>query len=251
VPHIARIDIYPIKALGAVTVPDARVLPSGALEGDRRWALVDGRGRFVNGKHFTNIHALEATYDLAAGEVTIVGRTFALAAQGGEIAAWCSELLGEPVTWAENAEAGFPDDLVSPGPTLVTSASLAAVCGWFGLDLAGARLRFRANIEIDGVDVGPFWEDGIHGQSLQAGDVEIDAVNPCQRCVVPSRDAATGQAIAGFQKRFAELRKVHLPAGTSTAAFNHFYRFAVNTRIAAREAGKAIRLGDPVAISSR
>jgi len=73
----------------------------------------------------------------------------------------------------------------------------------------------------------------------------VQAINPCARCVVPSRDARTGEAMPGFQKRFAELRQEHLPAGTSTAPFNHFYRFTVNTRIAATQAGKIIRVGNP------
>jgi hypothetical protein len=78
------------------------------------------------------------------------------------------------------------------------------------------------------------------------GGVDVQAINPCARCVVPSRDARTGEAIAGFQKRFAELRQRHLPAGTSTGPFNHYYRFTVNTRIAATEAGKVSRLGDAI-----
>ena len=64
---------------------------------------------------------------------------------------------------------------------------------------------------------------------------------------MPSRDAHTGEAIVGFQKRFAELRQQHLRPGTSTALFNHYYRFTVNTRIASAEAGKPIRVGDVVA----
>jgi hypothetical protein len=50
----------------------------------------------------------------------------------------------------------------------------------------------------------------------------------------------------GFQKQFAELREAHFPAAVSTALFDHYYRFTVNTRIAASEAGKAICVGDPV-----
>jgi len=103
------------------------------------------------------------------------------------------------------------------------------------------RRRFRCNIEIDGVDA--FWEDAFYGSTVAIAGVEVQAINPCARCLVPSRDARTGKAMAGFQKWFAELWQQHLPAGTSTAPFNHYYRFTVNTRIAATEAGKVIRLG--------
>jgi uncharacterized protein len=241
---VRGVRIYPIKGLPPVDVNAATVLPSGALERDRRWALVDGRGRFVNGKNFANIHRIEARYDAGGQHVVIDGHGFELAGQGDAIATACAEILGAPLTWAENGVVGFPDDLVSPGPTLVSSASLAAVAGWFGLETEATRLRFRANIEVD--DAEPFWEDALYGGAIRVGDVEVQAINPCQRCVVPSRDAVTGEATAGFQKRFAELRRAHLPAHASTALFNHYYRFTVNTRIPASEAGKTMHVGDAV-----
>jgi uncharacterized protein YcbX len=243
-PTISLIRIHPIKGLPPADVTAARVLPSGALELDRRWALVDARGRFVNGKNVAAIHTLHAQFDVTVLEVTVDGRTFSLTRQGAELAAWCGERLGQAVTWTENAEVGFPDDLEATGPTLVGAASVGAVAAWFGLTVDGTRRRFRCNLEIDGV--APFWEDALYGGTLAIGGVEVQAINPCARCVVPSRDAHTGEALAGFQKRFAELRQQHLPPGTSTALFSHYYRFTVNTRIAANEAGKVIRVGDVV-----
>jgi len=241
---VSLLRIHPIKGLPPTDVVEARVLPSGALEFDRRWALMDARGRFVNGKNFSDIHRVGARFDLGAARVTIEGRTFGLHQDGAAIAAACGRILGEPLTWAENADVGFPDDLDSPGPTFVAASSVAAVAGWFEFALDDTRRRFRANIEIDGVEA--FWEDALYGGPLRVGAVEVQAINPCARCVVPSRDAATGEATPGFQKRFAQLRETHLPAGVSTALFNHYYRFTVNTRIAASQAGKVIRIGDEV-----
>ena len=241
---VSLLRLYPIKGLPPVDVAEAAVLPSGTLALDRRWALIDGGGRFINGKNVLTIHTLDARFNVPALEVTLDERTFSLTRQGSAFAAWCGERLGQPMTWAENAEAGFPDDLEATGPTFVSAASVRAVADWFGLEVDSARRRFRCNIEIDGVDA--FWEDAVYGSTVSIGGVEVQAINPCARCVVPSRDARTGEAIAGFQKRFAELRQQHLPAGTSTAPFNHYYRFTVNTMIDAAEAGKVIRLGDRV-----
>jgi len=241
---VSLLRLYPIKGLPPADVADARVLPSGALEFDRRWALMDQRGRFVNGKNVPEIHRIGARFDVRAAEVAIDGRVFSLHHDGAAIAAACGRMLGEPLTWRENTEVGFPDDLASPGPTFVSAPSVSAVAGWFGFAPDDTRRRFRANIEIDGVE--PFWEDALYGGALRVGEVVIDAINPCARCVVPSRDATTGEVSPGFQKRFAQLRQEHLPAGVSTAPFDHYYRFTVNTRIAAGEAGKVIRVGDPV-----
>jgi uncharacterized protein YcbX len=115
---------------------------------------------------------------------------------------------------------------------------------WFGLTVDEARRRFRANVEFDGVEA--FWEDQLYGSRFQVGDLIVDAINPCQRCVVPSRDALTGSQDVGFQKRFAELRKAEITASAKTELFTHYYRFAVNTRMARSEAGKMIRIGDAV-----
>ena len=243
-PTVSLLRIHPIKGLPPADVDVARVLPSGALEFDRRWALVNARGRFVNGKNYPDIHRLAARFDLRSGEMTIDGRTFGLLADGAAIAAACGNILGESFTWAEDADVGFPDDVDATGPTLVSAPSVAAVAGWFGFTPEGTRRRFRANVEIDGVEA--FWEDMLYGGTLRVGDVEVQAINPCARCVVPSRDALTGEPLAGFQKQFAQLREARFPSGVSTALFDHYYRFTVNTRIAASEAGKLIRVGDQV-----
>jgi uncharacterized protein YcbX len=242
--RVEQIRLYPIKALDAMSVNTARVLPSGALEFDRRWAMRDARGRFVNGKFYSAVHGVRAKYDLAALEVTLNGRTYSLARQGGDIANWFSELLGQPVEWVENAESGLPDDTDSPGPTFVSTPSLERVAHWFDLMLDQTRPRFRANVEFSADE--PFWEDRLYGSEFRAGDVTVFAVNPCQRCIVPQRDAHMGDRIANFQKRFAQMRQAEMPVFAKAGQFNHYYRFAVNTRIAASEAGKLIRVGDSV-----
>jgi len=242
--QLAGIFLHPVKALAAVAVNEARVLPSGALEHDRRWALVDGAGRFVNGKNRVAVHEVGAEFDLARLEINLEGRVFSLVAQPSELAAYFSDRFGEPIRFCENSELGFPDDLDSPGPTCVSRASLGEVAAWFGFSLSEARARFRTNLEISGVD--PFWEDQLYGATFAAGDVEIQAINPCQRCVVPSRHPNTGAVTGGFQKAFVARRRASFPEGASAELFNHYYRFAVNTKIAAHQTGKVLRVGAEV-----
>lgn len=243
---VREIRLYPVKGLDPVVVEAAQVLSSGALEWDRRFALEDARGRFVNGKNRAEIYRIRARFDLVRGEVSLDGATFSLLRQGDEIAAWFSERQGDRVEWREDTATGFPDDTVSPGPTLVSEASIESVAAWFGMEAAEARLRFRANIEIAGLE--PFEEDRWYGREIRMGEVGWQAINPCARCVVPSCNPFTGAQDPGFQKRFMELRKQHLPDWAEARWFDHHYRFTVNTRIAAAtEAGMTIRVGDEVA----
>lgn len=239
---VREIRLYPVKALDPISVPEARILAAGALEWDRRFALFGPRGGFVNGKNRAEIHAVRATYDLTRGEIALDGQAFSLTQQGDDIAAWFSGRLNEPVEWREDTAMGFPDDTEAAGPTLVSEASIQTVADWFALDAEEVRRRFRVNIEIGGLPA--FGEDRWYGSAIRmGGGVTVNVINPCARCVVPSRDALTGKQDEGFQRRFAELRRQHLPAWAKAAAFDHYYRFSVNTRIAA---GQIIRVGDDV-----
>jgi uncharacterized protein YcbX len=253
--RLARIVIYPIKSLDGVAVEQARVLPSGALEHDRRWALVDSQGKWVNGKRTPRIHRLRSTIDAVARKIVLIagGKTgeFAIDAERAQLEQWLSNFLGMTVRIEENAVAGSPDDTTAPGPTVVSTATLAAVSGWFpGLALPETRRRFRANLEIK--DVEPFWEDRLYAEEgeavrFQIGKVLLEGTYPCQRCVVPTRSPETGERYDEFAAIFEKQRHETLPWWATRARFDHFYRLAVNTRPVTGHTGM-IRVGDEVKI---
>ncbi|HEY9751392.1 MAG TPA: MOSC N-terminal beta barrel domain-containing protein, partial [Coleofasciculaceae cyanobacterium] len=68
-PTLSRILIYPVKSLDGIAVNRATVLASGALKGDREFALVDAEGQFINGKRYAAIHSIRAKFDLEARSV--------------------------------------------------------------------------------------------------------------------------------------------------------------------------------------
>ncbi len=70
-PTLDRITVYPVKSLDGVDLTEAVVLPSGALEHDRRWQLTDIDGRVLNAKRSPLFHAIRAEFDLAARLVTL------------------------------------------------------------------------------------------------------------------------------------------------------------------------------------
>jgi uncharacterized protein YcbX len=179
-PTLDRITVYPVKSLDGVDVEEARVLPSGALEHDRRWQLVDMEGRVCNAKRSPLFHVIRAAFDLEARLVSLsidgaaiqsraipgIERlvslgpaSFPLVPGPAGPCGWFAEAFGQEVLLVERADGGFPDDREASGPTLVSTASLAEVARWFRLDLAECRRRFRANLEIGGCDT--FWEDAL------------------------------------------------------------------------------------------
>ncbi len=75
----------------------------------------------------------------------------------------------------------------------------------------------------------------------------FQGVNPCQRCVVPTRNPFTTAAYPNFQKIFVAKRRESLPSWAASR-FNHFFKLAVNTRVPASEASKTIQVGDAIKI---
>ncbi len=251
---LGRITIYPIKSIDGVDVESVAVLPNGALEHDRRFALVDADGRYVNGKRTAAVHRIRATYDLAQMTVRFNNEAeFSLLDKQREIGDWLSNALGIACGLAENTAGGFPDDTDAPGPTLVSTATLEEIARWFpGLTLDETRCRYRANLEV--AEVEPFWEDRLVGPAgtkvpFQIGTVRWLGVNPCQRCVVPTRDSTCGEIVPGFQKAFAVERENRLPAWAPRDRFNHFYRLAVNTQLASGQLSARLRVGESVALA--
>jgi uncharacterized protein YcbX len=310
-PTLDRITIYPVKSLDGVDVAEARVLPGGALEHDRRWQLVDMEGRVVNAKRAPLCHAIRAEFDLAiAGQggdeaampagsaaaanrihlavdpaalearaIPGVARLAALVAESFPLVpgpdgpcGWLSEAFGQDVLLLERPDGGFPDDRDAPGPTLISTASLAEVARWFGFDLDEARRRFRANLEISGCDA--FWEDALASparpdlapslldidpaepadpyadlpppepREFTIGAVRFRAVNVCRRCVVPSRDSRTGAVTEHFRDAFEARRARGLPAAVDASHWGPLYRLGVNTQAAGPRG--AVAVGDAI-----
>ena len=260
-PHLANIRLHPIKALDPIGVSEARIGANGGLELDRVWALYASDGKWINGKRTAAVHAIRAEYSMAIDRVTLSVPadlrkrkpiTLAFPADFERAALWFSEFFEQPVI-VRYVREGVPDDGLASGPTIVSTASLQAVCGLFpGMALNEARERFRTTLEIGGVPA--FWEDRFFGPDenyavrFRIGDVAFEGSNPCARCPVPPRDPRTGEINAEFTRKFTEMRRYSLPDWSPEARFDHYYRFATNTRVPSTECGKLLRVGDPVVI---
>src|SRR5579864_8473528 len=169
-PRLGGIRLHPIKSLDPVSVSEARIGPNGGLELDRAWALYSVDGQWINAKRTAAIHLIRAAYapDLTSVTLSVPGDrrkippiTLAFPGDTEPAAEWFSAYFEQPAI-VRYAREGFPDDGLAPGPTIISTASLEAVCDWFpGMTLDEARQRFRTTLEMNGVPA--FWEDQLFG----------------------------------------------------------------------------------------
>jgi uncharacterized protein YcbX len=256
-PALARITVYPVKSLDGCARDSAVLGDHGALELDREYAMVDSNGAYVNGKATAAVHRLRSRFDPDTHELILgvcgeeTERVFDLEADRAALHDWLSEFFDEPVTVERDAGGGYPDDTDIHGPTVISTGTVRAVADWFDLPPENVRRRFRANLEIDATE--PFWEDRLfadHGESVafSVGGVTLLGVNPCQRCVVPSRDPDTGEELSDFRARFVEHRETTLPPWTESDRFDHPFRLMLNTHVPEAEWGSTLSVGDSVTV---
>lgn len=198
------------------------VLPRG-LECDRRWMIVDSNNQFLSQRNTTQLAQLKVTAAVNGLSLSFNGQVHNTALPDGariDVAVWASTVsaliaddrinkalsdwLGKAVslvymdaaakratsdTWAPGHETSFSDGY----PILVVnSATLNAVndyiikAGFNPVSMA----RFRPNIVIETDQ--PYAEDD--WESLSIGDVQLDLIKPCTRCLVTTLDPMTGAA---------------------------------------------------------
>ncbi|GAC1639935.1 MAG: MOSC domain-containing protein [Candidatus Dormibacteraceae bacterium] len=168
------------------------------LEGDRRWALIDGSTNRA-GKFFTirqNERLMTYAARLANGRVEVVS-------SGGEVRDLdddtVSQLAAEaarPLALRDVEGANFDDS-----PVLVVNLATVAA---FGVQ-AGMHVdhrRFRANLYVDGL--APDEEIAWVGRLVQAGDTELEVVSRCERCVIITRDPDTTSATPELLRLLSE-----------------------------------------------
>lgn len=223
--HISQIVIYPVKSLGGVPVQSVAVEPRG-LRGDRRWMIVDEKGSFITRRECPalagiDVHVLgDDSYRLrirdGRGEA-ILPRTI-MSENRHLVKVWrdrveallvyneASQLISE-VAGRAVALAYMPDDSVRPVDQAYGAAadSVSFADGFpilltseVSLDALNQRLehpiameRFRPNLVIGRRD-GPLpWEERTW-RSIHVGEVALDLVKPCSRCVVITQDHEMG-----------------------------------------------------------
>ena len=225
---------WPVKSLSGEAVDALRVDRRGA-GGDRAQALLatfGGARRRLTVRQAPRMLAWAAAYPQAPGAALDPDAPPlpVLTAPDGRTFAWddpalpgaLRDDLGRPVQLARDL-ALMPD---LPDSLLVTvEASRAALEAELGhaIDLR----RFRPNIHLR-LDAPAFAEEGWTGRRLRVGEAELELLQPCERCAIPTRDPDT---------------QAKWPALLRWLAREHGTLFGLNAR-ALRPA--TVRAGDPV-----
>lgn len=272
-PTVRRLSVFPVKSLDAQHPDAVEITSGGILSLDRAYAIVarasgepydpdetSPHGDYINGKRTAAVHRLRSTFDPETETITLrvadsdEAETFDIPSPA--LDTWLSEYFQEPVSVRAEPVGGHPDHRHRglTGPSVISTATLREVASWFETDETDTdsiRRRFRANIEIDGVP--PFWEDRLyadHGEAVafRIGDVRLDGVEPCERCVVPTRDPDTGHESEGFRERFIRKRRATRPDWLESDRFNHDFRLMVITDVPESERGGQIEVGNTVEV---
>lgn len=212
---------YPIKSTLGEALSTSVVGRLG-LEGDRRWMFVDEtNGRCLTQRTLPILGKISARYTVSGSltlsapglpalevplpeadshlrGVVIWKDTLRVPDAGDEVAAWASQLIGQPVRLvhvpehrarplgAENAHAqdrvafadGFP-------LLLINQASVDDLSGRVGREMV--MPRFRPNLVIEGAEA--YAED--NWSRLRIGDVTFRVASPCARCILTTINPGT------------------------------------------------------------
>ncbi|MGA4944106.1 MOSC domain-containing protein [Streptomyces cinereoruber] len=227
-PALRSVHVHPVKAMRALTLPEAEVQPWG-LAGDRRWSVVDAAGRVVTQRRHPRTAlataerlpggglvlsapghpplTVEVPHPSATVTVDVFDKPVEAVPAGPDAAAWLSAFLEGDfrLVHMDAPEHRRPVDPVYalPGETVsfadaypllvTTTASLDALNSLIAL---GDRAeegplpmsRFRPNLVVEGTE--PWAEDA--WTRIGVGEVTFRVARASGRCVVTTTDQLTG-----------------------------------------------------------
>jgi uncharacterized protein YcbX len=206
---VTRLQTAAIKGTRLCSVEQLTLGRSGAA-GDRRFFLVDDRGRMVNSKVLGMLHTVSAGFDEDSGRLTLeFGDGTVLddiVGNGGDVetTAYGEFRMGQLVDgpWAEALSTlcdrqlrlvrteSAVDRGTKGAVSLVSRGSLQRLAEQAQTDSLDAR-RFRMLIEVDGLE--PHAEDGWVGREARVGESMLRFEGHVGRCLITHRDPETGE----------------------------------------------------------
>lgn len=217
---LSEIWIYPIKSMGGISLPSARILPKG-LELDRRWMLIDDQGVFMTQREYPQMALFKVSLGGDHIEVAYRNDTLRIPLIPSPGPPANTRIWNDEVSVAQTAPefdnwfsgrtgvtcrlVAFPEENPRPVERGHRSAEDHArlqdafpflIIGQGSLDELNRRLttpvaidRFRPNLVFTGGD--PHEEDTWRAFSI--GGLPFLATRTCARCAIPGIDQETGR----------------------------------------------------------
>lgn len=207
---VCGLAITPVKGTRLQTVERICLQRTGVRE-NRRFYVVDARGRMLNGKQLGGLQAVIAQYSdqlrqlrmtfpdgrVIEDEVRVDGsmasRFYSRTEVGklvmGPWSGALSEYLGQPLRLLEAGEAGAVDRGARGAVSLISRASLIRLGEIAATDAVDGR-RFRMLLEVEGPAA--HGEDEWVGHAVRIGEASVRFRGHVGRCLVTSRDPDTG-----------------------------------------------------------
>jgi uncharacterized protein YcbX len=206
VPHVAWISIAPVKGLGLVH-PEEVMLERYGVRDNRRFYLIDARGRMTNGKRLGPLVRVRPQLDdgrltlnlpdaepvsapIEHGEpitTSFFGRDVAGHLVEGPFSAALSKLSGMELRLAEVDEPGAGSDRGTMGGASLLSEAALSTLGDRTLD----SRRFRMLFGIGDVEANA--EDGWIDREVTIGDAVVVPRGNVGRCLITSQNPDTGR----------------------------------------------------------
>jgi uncharacterized protein YcbX len=192
---LVKLARWPVKSLGGEPLAAARLDWRG-LGGDRAHALLDPRqgreGRWLTVRQAPRMLAWSAAYPDAPDDQLDPADPPPPTLRAPDGTAWrwdqpgLDEALASDLGTAvrRHRDLGGQQDLKA-SVLVTTEASRLAVEAALGRPVE--LRRFRPNLHLE-LDAPPFAEERWDGGRLQVGEVTLALLNPCIRCVIPTRD---------------------------------------------------------------
>jgi uncharacterized protein YcbX len=184
-----------VKSLAGEPVDALRVERRGA-GGDRTHALIwAGKDRRLTARQAPRMLAWQARYEIPGEQLDPAEPPLPLltAPDHGAYRWDDPELPGaleRDIGWPVELRRDLAGQQDLEDSLLVTvAASLDAVTGALDLPPGDVR-RFRPNIHVE-LDAETFAEEGWEGRRLRVGQITLELLHPCERCVIPTRDPDT------------------------------------------------------------
>ena len=208
---LTAIRRHPVKGIGHEVLEAADLSPTGAVHGDRAWALLTEAAADIDEwqprRNFLVVASGPALAPIGAtvaesGRITLThpnrdAITFDPAIEADAFRRWIGDLWPSerpgPARLVRAPGHGMTD-IQEPVVSIGSLTSLRALS-----DLAGSDVdhrRFRINLWVDGWE--PWAETRMIGQNISIGPVELEVVDPIERCRAPDANPETGTRDIGM-----------------------------------------------------